>query len=172
MIADQRSSRRAISLLEVVLALAILAMASAYLAQSMHIAAENATRAERMTQAEIIAESVMNQVVAGVLPIQSASWTAYSSANPMGATAALNKQSQWMYSISQLSTEVPGMIGIQVAVDEVGPNGADGQADFYINCWIIDPNLGLDTPPEESTDTAGTSTSASSAGSSTTGGLQ
>lgn len=62
------SVRAGISLMEVVLALAILGIASAYLSQAMQIAAQNAVQAQRLTQAELVAESVMNQVIAGVIP--------------------------------------------------------------------------------------------------------
>lgn len=174
-----RVGRRGISLLEVVLALAILAVASAYLAQSMHIASENATRSESQTQAEIVAESVMNQIVAGILSTQAVTWAPYANPNPFGSAATFSNGSQWMYSVSTLSTEVQGMVGIQVSVNEViAGQTDDGKADFFINRWIIDPSLGLDTPP--TTDTTGatsstsgstSSTSSTSAGSST-GGVQ
>jgi prepilin-type N-terminal cleavage/methylation domain-containing protein len=167
--------RRGLSLMEVVLALAILAVASAYLAQSMHMAVENALRSERRTQAEVIAESVMNQIVAGILPTSSVPWTPYSNPNAMGSPLTMTSSSQWMYSVSNVETEVQGMIGLQVAVMEA-LEGRAQVADFYINRWIIDPNLGLDTPPTEEetaeTGTGSASTSGTSTGGSSTGGLQ
>jgi prepilin-type N-terminal cleavage/methylation domain-containing protein len=167
-------SRRGISLLEVVLALAILAVASAYLAQSMNIAAINALRAENQTQAENIAESVMNQVVAGVLSTQSVSWVAYSNPNPFGSAAVLNSDSQWMYTISSFSSEVQGMIAVQISVNEIINGQADdGKADYTVTRWIIDPSLGLDTPPaEDSSTTSSSTTGTSSTGGTNTGGTQ
>lgn len=169
---QQRSnslSRQGISLLEVVLALAILAVASAYLAQSMHIATENALRAESQTQAEMVAESVMSQVVSGLLSTQGVTWTPYSNPNPFGSAAAFSDpDSQWMYMVTTMSTEVKGMLCVQVGVKEVVTGQPDdGKIEFYFNRWIIDPSLGLDTPP--TTDTTGTGTGASSTGSSSTG---
>ena len=163
------SSRRGISLLEVVLALAILAMASAYLAQSMHIATENALRAESQTQAEMVAESVMSQVVSGLLSTQGVTWTPYSNPNPFGSAAAFSDpNSQWMYMVTTMSTEVQGMLCVQVGVKEVITGQPDdGKIEFYFNRWIIDPSLGLDTPP--TTDTTSTGTGTSSTGSSSTG---
>ncbi len=64
---NQMQHRSGISLLEVVLALAILGIASAYLSQAMQLATLNAVRAQRLTQAELVAESVMNQVIGGVI---------------------------------------------------------------------------------------------------------
>lgn len=169
---QQRSnslSRQGISLLEVVLALAILAVASAYLAQSMHIATENALRAESQTQAEMVAESVMSQVVSGLLSTQGVTWTPYSNPNPFGSAAAFSDpDSQWMYMVTTMSTEVKGMLCVQVGVKEVVTGQPDdGKIEFYFNRWIIDPSLGLDTPP--TTDTTGTGTGTSSTGSSSTG---
>ena len=163
------SSRRGISLLEVVLALAILAVASAYLAQSMHIATENALRAESQTQAEMVAESVMSQVVAGLLSTQGVTWTPYSNPNPFGSAAAFSDpDSQWMYMVTTMSTEVQGMLCVQVGVKEIVTGQPDdGRIEFYYNRWIIDPSLGLDTPP--TTDSTGTGTGTSSAGTSSTG---
>lgn len=163
------TGRRGISLLEVVLALAILAVASAYLAQSMHIATENALRAEAQTQAEMVAESVMSQVVAGLLSTQGVTWTPYSNPNPFGSAAAFSDPtSQWMYMVTTMSTEVKGMLCVQVGVKEVvAGQPDDGKIEFYVNRWIIDPSLGLDTPP--TTDTTSTGTGTSSTGSSSTG---
>jgi general secretion pathway protein I len=131
-----------ISLMEVVLALAILGIASAYLAQAMQIAAQNAIRAQRLTQAELVAESVMNQVIAGVIPAQAANWSPYTSTST---------SSNWNYSLAIVATEIQGTMGIQVAVQErVDGVVPDLQpADLVTTRWIIDPALGLDTPPAE-----------------------
>jgi len=151
--------RRGLSLLEVVLSLAILSVAAAYLAQSMFLATENAIRAQRLSQAELIAESVMNQIVSGVLPAQPVNWAGYRTPNPFGPGAILSDDSQWVYSINNVATEVQGLVGVQVAVQQV-QNGAvpKNQPDFVLTRWMIDPNLGLDTPPVPSiaTGTEGT----------------
>lgn len=138
----RRESRVGISLLEVVLALAILAMATAYLSQSMNLATTNALKAQRLTQAELVAESVLNQVIAGVIPSEPVSWTTYT--NSMGAT-------DWMYQLQPVPAEIEGMLGLQVAVRQIDPNSTDvlETYDLFANRWIIDPSLGLDTPPVE-----------------------
>jgi prepilin-type N-terminal cleavage/methylation domain-containing protein len=137
-----------LSLLEVVLSLAILSVAAAYLAQSMFLATENAIRAQKLSQAELIAESVMNQIVSGVLPAQPVNWAGYRTPNPFGPGSSLTDNSQWVYSISNVATEVQGMVGVQVAVQQIQSGGTPSdQPDFIVTRWIIDPNLGLDTPP-------------------------
>ena len=165
--------RHALSLLEVVLALSILAMSSVYLAQSMHTATLNAISAQRLTQAELVAESVTNQIIAGVLPAQPVSWTPYYSANPTAATTAT--QSQWLYQIQSVPTEIQGMVGLQIAVQEVPLDGTMRAGfDIYVNRWVIDPTLGLDVPPEpteeESSETGSSGSSGSAASGSGSGG--
>ena len=152
------SKRRGLSLLEVVLALAILAMASAYLAQSMFTATNSAITAEKLNQAELVAENVMSQVVSGLLPAQPTTWTTYVPLNPnLGAPVnTTGGQAQWMYQIQLVAAEVQGMIGLQVAVKRVEPDGSQTEYDLVVNRWIIDPALELDQPPEEEVeDTSG-----------------
>lgn len=175
--AESRINRRSgLSLLEVILALSILAAASAYLAQSMHVAAESAIRADLQTEAEIVSENVMNQVVAGLLPTMSASWAPYSNPNPM-ASMNLTMKVQWNYMVNSFSSEVPGMMCVRVSVQHLEPGKTTSdKIDFAINRWIIDPSYGLDTPPSSttSTDTSTSSTgsTSTSTGSSSTGGVQ
>lgn len=143
------SLRPALSLLEVVLALAILAVATAYLAQSMQLATTNALKAQRLTKAELVVESVLNQVIAGLIPSDPVTWTPYN--NSQGAT-------DWVYQIQQVPAEMDGMLGLQIAVQQVDPQSGmvPGKVDLFVNRWIIDPSLGLDTPPEEETDSMAT----------------
>ncbi|MCA9191677.1 MAG: hypothetical protein KDB03_07945 [Planctomycetales bacterium] len=140
--------RTALSLIEVVLALTILAMSVAYISQSMQLATDNALRSQKLTQAELVAESVMNQVVAGVLPAQPVTWTPYYSA--YGST-------NWNYSLQIMQAEAGGMVSLQVAVQQIDPNLGliETNGDFYVNRWIIDPSLALDVPPETDNTTTG-----------------
>ncbi|MCA9126416.1 MAG: prepilin-type N-terminal cleavage/methylation domain-containing protein [Planctomycetales bacterium] len=139
---SSRPPRLGLSLLEVVLALAILGFAAAYLAQAMRLATNNAIQAQKLTEAEIVVESVMNQVIAGVIPSDPVTWTPYSTS--LG-------QSEWMYQIQNVPTEVENMIGLQVAVRKVDPTAAiaSNEVDLYVNRWIIDPTLELDVLPAE-----------------------
>ncbi|RMF41985.1 MAG: prepilin-type N-terminal cleavage/methylation domain-containing protein, partial [Planctomycetota bacterium] len=142
---DPRSAaarlRRGLSLLEVILALAVLAMASAYLAQSMQLAADNAIKSRRISEAELVAESVVAQVVAGVIPAQPVTWTPYYTSYSDG---------QWVYQLTLVPTEVQGMLGLQVSVQQSDASvNNPGRYDLVVNRWIVDPQLGLDTPPEE-----------------------
>ncbi|GIW96833.1 MAG: hypothetical protein KatS3mg111_0166 [Pirellulaceae bacterium] len=131
--------RHGLSLLEVVLALAILSMAAAYLAQSMEIAANNAIKSQRIAAAELVAESIIAQVVAGIIPAEPVTWTPY-------YTSYGNEE--WLYQLTILPTEVQGMLGVQVAVkDAASATPLQADYDLAVSRWMIDPQLGLDTPP-------------------------
>lgn len=130
---------RGLSLLEVILSLAILGVATVFMAQAMQLATSNAIAAQRQAQAELAAESVMNQVIAGVIPMQpSTTWT------PVGVSAS---SSNWSYMLQSITAEVENMVGIEVSVrDETDPDSTR-PADLTVYRWIIDPALGLDLPP-------------------------
>lgn len=157
---------RGISLLEVILALSILAFSAAYLAQSMNLATEAALDSQDKIRAELVAESVLSQVVAGVIPSDPVTWTNFQSATGT---------SEWLYSIQNVPAEVEGMVGFQIAVKHSRQVADTAAYELFVNRWIIDPALMLDTPPEEDTtgDTGGSSGSSDTgtgAGSGAAGG--
>ena len=133
---------RAISLLEVILALSILAFSAAYLAQSMNLATEAALDSQDKIRAELVAESVLSQVVAGVIPSDPVTWTSFQSATGV---------SEWLYSIQNVPAEFDGMVGFQIAVKHSRQVADTAAYELFVNRWIIDPALMLDTPPEEDT---------------------
>jgi len=158
---------KGISLLEVVLALAILAMSGAILAQVASNATDNGLMAHRLATAQILAESKMAEVVTGAITIQGSSgWLPITDPVPNGT---------WYYSIQTVNAVRPNMIGIRLSITD-----ADGQANnkelFYIVRWMIDPNLGLDTLPSSTSSTGSTSTgstgSSAGTGSTSSGGIQ
>ncbi|MCC6508186.1 MAG: type II secretion system protein [Pirellulaceae bacterium] len=147
-------ARPGLSLLEVILSLAILGVACTFMAQSMHLATNNALAAQRQAEAEIAAESVMSQVVAGLIPMQPTStWT------PIGISAST---SDWSYILTSVNCEVENMIGIQIDVRDMSNQDTTERSDLSVIRWIIDPALGLDTPP--TTDATGQTDPSGAAG--------
>jgi prepilin-type N-terminal cleavage/methylation domain-containing protein len=150
---------RGLSLLEVILALALLGVASAIMAQAMQMATTNALAAQRQAQAELAAESVISQVIAGAIPMQpSTTWT------PLGTSAST---STWSYMLQTVTCEVQNMVGIQVAVRDETSGDPTRPADLTVVRWIIDPALGLDMPAsatDSETDASGQGTGSSGAG--------
>ena len=63
--------RRAITLLEIVLALAIAAIAMTLLTQLVGIGNRAAAVARDASRAQMVAESIMSEIMAGILPVES-----------------------------------------------------------------------------------------------------
>ncbi len=142
--------RCGLSLLEVILSLAILAVAVAILSQTMFLAAENGIRSKEMMAGQMIAEATMAEVLTGILPAQSTSWTAASSSSSF---------TSWSYMIETLPAEQADMIGVQVTVTNDPERTTTSPIDVRLVRWIIDPNLGLDSPQSQ-TDPTGTASGA------------
>ena len=158
-----RSTRTGLSLLEVVLALAILGIAVGILAQSMQLSSDNATRSQMQAQAQLMCESKMSEVVAGAIQIQPQDWMPISGIVGTG---------QWYYSIQTMAAAQPNMIGVVVSVTDNISNPTSSSNNYQLVRWVIDPNLGLDKLPDPSaTDSSSTSGSgATGASSSASGG--
>lgn len=155
-----RARHRGLSLLEVILSLAILGVACTFMAQAMQLSTSNALAAQRQAQAELAAESVMSQVIAGLIPLQPTSaWV------PVGISAST---SNWSYMISSVNCEVQNMIAIQIDVKDMSNQDVNAPIDLTVVRWIIDPALGLDTPP--ATDATGQQSETSQGGAAGAGG--
>jgi type II secretion system protein I len=157
-----KKTRSALSLLEVVLALAILGAAGAMLAQSMQVATDAGLQARDQAVAELLAESKMSEVIAGAFPPnQSSDWM------PVVTTVDPGK---WYFRIQSQPALVQGMLMIQVQVTDDPQMQKERPLQFILTRWMIDPSLGLDTPPEDDSSTttgtgSGTGTSATSSSS-------
>jgi type II secretion system protein I len=157
-----KKTRSALSLLEVVLALAILGAAGAMLAQSMQVATDAGLQARDQAVAELLAESKMSEVIAGAFPPnQSSDWM------PVVTTVDPGK---WYFRIQSQPALVQGMLMIQVQITDDPQMQKERPLQFILTRWMIDPSLGLDTPPEDSSSTtsgtgSGTGSSAASSSS-------
>jgi general secretion pathway protein I len=165
--ATRRRGRRrsGLSLLEVVLALTILAVAAALLAQVTTQATNNGLMAQRLAVAQMLCESKMSEVLSGSIQLTPSSWTQITDSGRRGI---------WYYQIQTVTAQRPNMIGVRLSVTDQ-PDSANPEL-FFIVRWMIDPSTGLDTPPstDTSTSTSGSSSSSTSSGSSSgsAGGIQ
>jgi type II secretion system protein I len=162
-----KGKRRAgLSLLEVILTLAILAMSVALLSQVTRQAADNGLMAQRLATAQMLCESKMSEVLAGAIPLTSGTWTEITDMPQRGT---------WYYQMQTTTTERPNMVGVRLSVTDQ-PESTTGNPElFHIVRWMIDPNLGLDTLPEATegdATTGGGSGAMSGGGSGMSGGVQ
>jgi type II secretory pathway pseudopilin PulG len=133
--------RRGISLLEVVLALSILATSAALLAQITRRATNNALMAQRIASAQLICEGTMSEILVGAIPMQATDWT------PVDGNFA---RGSWYYKLETVVAERPNMIGLRLAITDIIDSPEGTKELFYVVRWVIDPSLGLDTPPTAS----------------------
>lgn len=152
-----RGSRRGISLLEVMLAIAILGGSMAVVGQMVHTGSRAAIRARELTQAQIHAESVMSQIVAGIILPQSASTVPVETYDMAG---------EWMYSVDVQPGEQEGMLIIAVSVER-SLVSLPKPVTFTLQRLMVDPEFeAMMTTEEEMTDMEDDGSSSDSASSS------
>lgn len=126
------SSRRpGLSLLEVILAFAILAGSLAVLGELIRQGARAAAESRDLTRGQLLCESKISEVAAGVAP-----------ADPVQRVPFENDP-EWLYSIEVLETEQPGLLGIHVTVEPNLDDLTQRHVSFTLVRWIPDPSLGL-----------------------------
>ena len=145
--------RSGLSLLEVVLALSILAVSAALLAQITKQATDNGMMAQRLSTAQMLCESKMSEVLAGAVPLTPSGWTSITDSGRKG---------NWHYQIQTESAARPNMIGVRLSITDQPDSTTSNPELFFIVRWMIDPNMGLDTLPETTSKTGSTSSSTSS----------
>jgi hypothetical protein len=127
-------------------------------------AVNNGMMGHRLATAQIMAESKMAEVLTGAISIQGGvDWTMITDPVPEGT---------WYYKLETTTTGNQDMIGVRLAItDEIGLE--ENKELFFIARWMIDPSLGLDTPPvsPSGTGAAGSTTGAPPASSGTATGF-
>ncbi len=109
MIAPSTQSRkRAFTLLEVVLSLAILAGAVAVLGEIMSIAGRSAADAQAETRAQLLACSLMDEMVTGVLEPTEQTQVALD----------VDDIAPWVYSVSFGATDIEGLMAVELVVEQ------------------------------------------------------
>jgi type II secretion system protein I len=142
------------SLLEVVLALAILAGAFAALGEVMRLGDRNAAQARDTTQAELLADSVMSELVAGARALGNVS-----------AKFNLATDPPWIYTIAVEPTEYAELVAVRVSVtQDMAPELDPVRCDLVR--WLPNPDY---LPASTGEDTSAAS-DASSSGKGTGGG--
>ncbi len=143
-------NRRAFSLLEVILALAILSGAIAVLGELARQGLENTRIARELACAQLICESKMAEIVAGAelpetvqgLPVE---------------TIEVPGETGWLYSIEVSETGQPGLISVAVTVVQDIPSQSRPVQCTLVR-WMLDPSLQW-ASLEQDTESSGASSS-------------
>jgi prepilin-type N-terminal cleavage/methylation domain-containing protein len=126
------------SLLEVILSLAILAGSLAALGEVMRQADRNAALSGDETQAQIIASSIMDELIAGFRPMTAVGRNVY---DP-------EIYPDWLFSIEIQNTQYTELLAIRVAVEQQ----VDAQlqpARFELVRWVANPEYMQPAEEEE-----------------------
>jgi hypothetical protein len=142
--------------LEVVLALAILVGAIAVIGELIRLGTTAAASARGLTHAQLICESLMAEITAGILPTEAVQ------------NVPVPTDPEWAYGVELMPVETPGMLAVRVTVVEVGVTGR--AAEFSLVRWIRDPGIELPTESESSTTSSTSSATSTTAGQSSGSG--
>lgn len=146
------------TLLEIILSLAILAGALAALGEVMRLGDQNAALARDESQAQILATSVMDEILAGVRPLTTVS----------AATFDLATDPPWAYSIEIApAPDHSELLVIHVRVEQqLDPTKQPARFDLVR--WVLNPDA-ISTSSTTTSSTSSSSTSSTGSGSSSSG---
>jgi general secretion pathway protein I len=142
------------TLLEVILAIAILGGALAVLGELVRIGTRTARAARVLSTAQLLAESMVAEVTAGV-----------TSPDPIDGVVEDYGGFRWQYSVQIEQVDQKGLLAVVVTVrEDKNNNAAEQPLSYALVRWMIDPQTELDLETAAA-QAAATSSSSSSAGS-------
>jgi len=125
-------SRDGFSLLEVIVALGILFGAIAVLGELARSGTRSARSARDLTQAQLLCESKLNEITAGLAPLESVQPTA------MEGTG--DSKDQWLYSVEVGQADQNNLIPIRVTVEQ-NSQVVRQPVRFSLIRWMLDPEV-------------------------------
>jgi prepilin-type N-terminal cleavage/methylation domain-containing protein len=145
------------TLLEIILALAILAGSLAALGEVMRLADQTASLTEGESQAQILAASVMDELLSGARQLSAVSQ----------APLVQDSDPPWVYSIDTESTNLDQIVSVRVLVEQqLDPRLQPAR--FEIDRYMPNPDYVPPDTSDQSNSSSSTSSSFSSTGSSST----
>lgn len=137
--------RRAFSLLEMILALAILGSSMAVLAQIASTGVGAAREARAMTTARMICQSKLSELLLNIQGGQTPSTIIEAPAESFDSQST----ETFVYSVEVMPGQMDGLLSIRVTVQARGGDGSEQLAIFALDRWVIDPTLGLEEAEAE-----------------------
>lgn len=139
-----RRRRRGITFYEVFLALVLLVGALAVLGQHVSLGVRAADQARLRTLAEEFATAKLNEVLAGVEPLE-----AVAGAPLAGFDGAAADDGLWSYSVDVQPGPTDALLDLTVTVTHEGPRGTPDEL-FRLRQFLRDPNVLLEAQLAES----------------------
>ncbi len=129
--------RDGFSLLETILSLALLSIALAVLGELARGGSRHAGAARDLTQAQILCDSRMNEIIAGIEPLEAVFDAPYEMSYGI-------REAEWKYSVDVQPAFVEGLLQIVVTVVKNVPG--DDPPQWILVRWLPDPDA---VPVEE-----------------------
>jgi prepilin-type N-terminal cleavage/methylation domain-containing protein len=152
--------RQGFSLLEVILALAILTGAIVVLGELARIGLRSAAAARDLAQAQVLCETKLAEILSGIQPLSAVQNTSFEKVDP-------SEDLPWVYSIEEQTIDEDGLIAVRVTVTRADADqnllSGNRPISFSLTQWIPDPDLDSSTESstQQSTDQSESSTSGS-----------
>ena len=127
----QRNRRDGITLLEVILAIAILGSSMAMISELVRVGSVSAARARDYTNAQLICESKLNELIAGAIPIAAAT---------QQQVEDVGLVDLWYFSVVVNPLDTEGLVAVQVLVEK-GAEQGQRPTTFSLMRWMVDPAL-------------------------------
>lgn len=134
---------RGLTLLEVILAIAILGGCLAVIGELARMGVRHAEEARELTMAQLLCEGKLEEVAAGATPAESASAVPFES------------EPDWTYTIEVGSLEEPGLIQVRVTVQPLVAERLHPNV-FTLTRWMLDPSVA--SAPSASNSLSGSTT--------------
>src|SRR5438034_4673110 len=132
----RHAPHRGLSLLEVILAIAILGGALVTIGQLIRIGARSAAQARDLTMAQLYAESQMNRLASGVDILDSVKDEKY------------DEPGLYNYSVDVMSTNLTGVMEATVTVKQA-PGTAIHPVSYSLTRWIAEPEYAQSLADQE-----------------------
>jgi len=155
-----RALRSAMTLLEVILAIAILGGSLAMLGELIRVGARAARAARIMSTAQLLADSLVAEILAGITMPE-----------PTEATVDNFGGYSWIYTVQVEQLDQQGLMAVGVTVREnVDPS--QQPTSYTLVHWMIDPQVeyDLETAAAEAAASAASSSSSDASSGTTSGG--
>lgn len=120
--------RRGLSLLEVILALTILALALGALGELIGLGTRSAVSARDLTRAQLLCESKLAELTTSTVAITSQQ------------QVPVETDPDWQYSIDVQSLDAGGLLAVTVTVEKIVPAGRR-PATYSLTRWMPDPSI-------------------------------
>lgn len=122
---DQRGG---FTLMEVILALAILSVSLAALGELVRMGLRNVSASRDETQAQLLCETKLAEITSGILPVLAVE------------DVDIEDNPDWLFAVELVEIDRPGLIAVRVTVYQRNVSSGRG-IEFSLVRWIPDPNF-------------------------------